>query len=322
MKTNKLGLAFVLLLASVTAARAEGWHVSAGPAWRSRVKTSVRGAAPVPTMAGGTARSGYDRDPGAGDFDPSAVVERPDPDVPGDKLWAVGASFTETTTTPGDGAARVNATDAHGPLGLKARAGYDVWDAGPVSFALDLRFAGYWNIRSSAAGRAGGGSVATRTGTDWWLFTGGPYPDDRDFAYAPNPERDPSAPTTWGPETVTRTPGQTMRARLRADLYQVGLGPTVTWRAFPWLDAYAGAAALCNLAALDFEAGTSRASETACLFGLAAEVGLVANLTENLGAFAEVGYEWIDKGRLSAGGLRAEADFSSLVVSAGLRLSF
>ena len=322
MKTNKLGLAFVLLLASVTAARAEGWHVSAGPAWRSRVKTPVRGAAPVPTVAGGTARSGYDRDPGAGDFDPSAVVERPDPDVPGDTLWAVGASFTETTTTPGDGAARVNATDAHGPLGLKARAGYDVWDAGPVSFALDLRFAGYWNIRSSAAGRAGGGSVATRTGTDWWLFKGGPYPDDRDFTGAPPPERDDRVPTDFAAAATAQLPGRTVRARLEADLYQLGLGPTVTWRICPWLDAYAGAAALCNFAALDFEAGTSRASETACLFGLAAEVGLVANLTENLGAFAEVGYEWIDEGRLSAGGLRAEADFSSLVVSAGLRLSF
>ena len=322
MKTNKLGLAFVLLLASVTAARAEGWHVSAGPAWRSRVKTSVRGAAPVPTVAGGTARTGYDRDPGAGDFDPSTVVERPDPDVPGDTLWAVGASFTETTTTPGDGAARVNATDAHGPLGLKARAGYDVWDAGPVSFALDLRFAGYWNIRSSAAGRAGGGSVATRTGTDWWLFTGGPYPDDRDFGYAPNPERDPSAPTTWGPETVTRTPGQAVRARLRADLYQVGLGPTVTWRAFPWLDAYAGAAALCSLAHLDFDAGASRASETRCRPGFAGEVGLTARLTDNFGLFAEVGYEWIDRFGASADGLSARVDFSGLVVSAGLAASF
>ena len=322
MKTNKLGLAFVLLLASVTAARAEGWHVSAGPAWRSRVKTSVRGAAPVPTVAGGTARSGYDRDPGAGDFDPSAVVERPDPDVPGDTLWAVGASFTETTTTPGDGAARVNATDAHGPLGLKARAGYDVWDAGPVSFALDLRFAGYWNIRSSATGRAGGGSVATRTGTDWWLFTGGPYPDDRDFAYAPNPERDPSTPTTWGPETVAHTPGQAVRARLRADLYQMGLGPTVTWRAFPWLDAYAGAAALCSLAHLDFDAGASRASETRCRPGFAGEVGLTARLTDGLGLFAEVGYEWIDRFGASADGLSARVDFSGLVVSAGLAASF
>ena len=164
--------------------------------------------------------------------------------------------------------------------------------------------------------------MATRTGTDWWLFKGGPYPDDRDFTGAPPPERDDRVPTDFAAAATAQLPGRTVRARLEADLYQLGLGPTVTWRVCPWLDAYAGAAALCNLAALDFEAGTSRASETACLFGLAAEVGLVANLTENLGAFAEVGYEWIDEGRFSAGGLRAEADFSSLVVSVGLRLSF
>lgn len=162
----------------------------------------------------------------------------------------------------------------------------------------------------------------TRTGTDWWLFTGGPYPDDRDFAYAPNPERDPSVPTTWGPETVTRTPGQAVRARLRADLYQVGLGPTVTWRAFPWLDAYAGAAALCSLASLDFDAGGSRASETRCRLGFAGEVGLAARLTDVLGLYAEAGYEWVDRCEASAGGLSARADFSSLVVSAGVFCSF
>ena len=322
MKTNRKMMVYMMAACAATMASADGWRLSVGPAWRTRVKAEIRGTASVPSVPGSYTRTGYDRDPGAGDFDPSAVVERPDPDVPGDTLWAVGASFTETTTTPGDGAARVNATDAHGPLGLKARAGYDVWDAGPVSFALDLRFAGYWNIRSSAAGRAGGGSVTTRTGTDWWLFKGGPYPDDRDFTGAPPPERDDRVPTDFAAAATAQLPGRTVRARLEADLYQLGLGPTVTWRVCPWLDAYAGAAALCNLAALDFEAGTSRASETACLFGLAAEVGLVANLTENLGAFAEVGYEWIDEGRLSAGGLRAEADFSSLVVSAGLRLSF
>ncbi len=322
MKTMKLGLVLVLLLVAVAAAQAEGWHVSAGPAWRSRVKTSIRGAAPVPTVAGGTTRTAYDHDPGAGDFDPASAVEKPDFDVPGDTLWAVGASFTETTVTPGGGAARVNATDTHGPLGLKMRAGYDVWDVGPVSFSLDLRFAGYWNIRSSAAGRVGGGSVTTRTGTDWWLFRGGPYPDERDFTGAPPPERDDRVATEYGESVTTDLPGRTVRARLKADLYQIGLGPTVTWRVCPWLDAYAGAAALCNLASLDFEADRSRASETACLFGLAAEVGVAANLTDNLGLFAEVGYEWIDEGRLSAGGLRAEADFSSLILSAGLCLSF
>ena len=223
---------------------------------------------------------------------------------------------------PDGGAAGVDATDTRAPLGLKARAGHDVWTAGDFSLALDLRFAGYWGVRADASGRGGGATAVTRTGTDWWLFTGGPYPDDRDFGYAPNPERDPSAPTTWGPETVTRTPGQAVRARLRADLYQVGLGPTVTWRACPWLDAYAGAAALCNLAHLDFDAGASRASETRCRPGFAGEVGLTARLTDGLGLFAEVGYEWIDRFGASADGLSARVDFSGLVVSAGLAASF
>ena len=37
----------------------------------------------------------------------------------------------------------------------------------------------------------------------------------------------------------------------------------------------------------------------------------MANLTENPGAFAEVGYEWIDEGRLSAAGRPAVGDLTS-----------
>lgn len=326
MKTNGKMMALVVVACAATVARAEGWRLSVGPAWRSRVKAEIRGTAPVPTVPGSYTRTGYDRDPGAGEWTPGEVTERrPDPSpaaAPGDELWAVGASFTETTVTPDGGAAGVDATDTRAPLGLKARVGHDVWTAGDFSVALDLRFAGYWGVRADASGRGGGATAVTRTGTDWWLFTGGPYPDDRDFAYAPNPERDPSTPTTWGPETVAHTPGQAVRARLRADLYQMGVGPTVTWRACPWLDAYAGAAALCNLAHLDFDAGASRASETRCRLGFAGEVGLTARLTDNLGLFAEVGYEWIDRFSASADGLSARVDFSGLVVSAGLAASF
>lgn len=326
MKTNRKMMALAVAACAATVAQAEGWRLTVGPAWRSRVKTEIRGAVPVPSVPGSHTRTGYDRDPGAGDWTPGEVTERrPDPSpaaAPGDELWAVGASFTETTVTPDGGAAGVDATDTRAPLGLKARVGHDVWTAGDLSVALDLRLAGYWGVRADAFGRGGGATSVTRTGTDWWLFTGGPYPDDRDFAYAPNPERDPSTPTTWGPETVTHTPGRAVRARLRADLYQVGLGPTVTWRAFPWLDAYAGAAALCNLAHLDFDAGASRTAETQCRLGFAGEVGLTARLTDGFGLFAEAGYEWIDRFDASAGGLSTRADFSSLVVSVGVAVSF
>ena len=54
----------------------------------------------------------------------------------------------------------------------------------------------------------------------------------------------------------------------------------------------------------------------------AGEVGLTARLTDGLGLFAEVGYEWIDRFGASADGLSARVDFSGLVVSAGLAASF
>ena len=297
-------------------AQAEGWKLTVGPSWRSRVKMHVRGSAAAPTAAASHTTTGYDRD--VADWSAADVTEtRPDYDVPGDELWAIGAGYTETTVTPGGGAGRVGGTDTEAPLGVKAKLGYDVWTAGDFAVSLDLRFAGYWNIRSSSAARAAGATTTTRTVTDWWLFKGGPYPDDRDFEFAPEPELDPRN-REYGDTVVSQAAGRTLRARLEADLYQIGLGPTATWRAFEWLDVYAGAAALCNIASFDFEAGGSRSSDTLCRFGLAAEAGLAAYVTDNVGLYAEVGYEWIDRFSADGGGASARLDFSSLVVGAGL----
>ena len=38
--------------------------------------------------------------------------------------------------------------------------------------------------------------------------------------------------------------------------------------------------------------------------------------------YAEAGYEWIDRAESDLGGMRADVDFSSLVVSAGLSFGF
>ena len=138
-------MVYMMAACAATMASADGWRLSVGPAWRTRVKAEIRGTASVPSVPGSYTRTGYDRDPGAGDWTPGEVTERrPDPSpaaAPGDELWAVGASFTETTVTPDGGAAGVDATDTRAPLGLKARAGHDVWTAGDFSLALDLRLA-------------------------------------------------------------------------------------------------------------------------------------------------------------------------------------
>lgn len=326
----------VLFAATVTltsaAVLAGGFRFSAGPAWRSHVKMESHGVAPVPTTAGSTTRTDYDSDPSTKtDWSASEVTEvRPDPNatLEGDTVWAAGASFVETVVTPGESEARVGASDTRSPLGFKANLGYDFFENDTLSIGLDLRFAGYWNMKATASGSAAGATTMTHTGTDWWLFLGGPYPEDgnKDFEGAPAPERTDEtiavAPTTWGEETYSQAPGTVVRSRLSADLYQIGLGPTVTWHALSWLDAYASVAVLCNIAALDFDADVSSMSDTQCRLGFAGDLGLAAYLTENIGLYAEVGYEWIDDFDASVNGFSADIDFSSLVVSAGIAFKF
>ena len=318
---KQLAMGVVLVLVT-TVAQADGWRFSAGPTWRSRVKTEIRGSQPVPTVTGGTTRTPYDRDPGAGDYDPAAAVERPDPDVAGDNLWAVGASFQETLVVPGDSAVNFRSDDTEETLGFSASLGRDVWSAGPVSVGLDLRFAGYWNLRSTSSAFASGGTSSTRTGTDWWLFKGGPFPDDSDFSGAPNPERDDRVPTDYGDYATTILPGQTVRSRLRADLYQIGFGPTVTWRVCSWLEAFVGVEAILNLTSTDLKVGTASESDVDCLLGFGGRLGMVARLTENIGLYGQVGYEWIDATEVQVGDVAAEVDFSSLVLAVGLQINF
>ncbi len=297
------------------------WHVTVGPAWRARVKMETSGAAATPSVAASSSATDYDKNPDNGWSAGDVSGKKPDPDGVAGDLWAIGASFTETTVTAGGGDAAMGATDEERPLGVKAKFGYDVWANESFAVALDLRFAGYWNMRSTCSGRSGSATMTTRTVTDYWLFKGGPFPEDSNFEFAPDPELDPGS-REYGEPTTTAIGGAAVRSRLTADLYQIGLGPTVTWHALSWLDAYAGVAALCNIASLDFDAGSQGSSETQCRLGVAAEVGLVGYLTENLGLYAEVGYEWIDDFDASAGGLSADLDFSSLVVGAGVVVSW
>jgi hypothetical protein len=324
MKKLIFGCVVGVMAISAAAEASEGrgpWHLTVGPAWRARVKMETSGSVATPSIAASSSTTDYDKNLDNGWSASDVTGKKSDPDGVGGDLWAIGASYTETTVTAGGGDAAMGATDVERPLGVKAKFGYDVWANELFAVALDLRFAGYWNMRSTSSGRSGSATKTTRTVTDYWLFKGGPFPDDSDFEFAPDPELD-SRSREYGEPTTTAIGGAAVRSRLTADLYQIGIGPSVTWHAFSWLDAYAGVAALCNIASLDFEAGSRSSSETQCRVGVAAEVGLVGYLTDNLGIYGEVGYEWIDGFDASVGGLNADVDFSSLVVSAGLVFAF
>ncbi len=331
MNTMKTLVLVVGALASA-ATLAEGFRFSVGPAWRSHVEMTTRGSTQVPTVApshtpDATHPKEYDRNPAVDGWDASAAVVKPDPSpfaLEGDTLYAIGGTYTETVVTPNGGTAAIDARDSRSPLGLKANLGYDFLTVGDFSLGFDLHFAGYWNLRSTFSGAAGGAMRKSRSVTDWWYFSGGPIPgDDEPLDETWMIDEDFSTTEEGDWQDLAPIAGHAVRGRLTADLYQIGLGPTVTWHALSWLDAYASVAALCNIAALDIDSDSGEhTSRTACRFGLGADVGLAAYLTENIGLYAEVGYEWIDSFSASVDSLSAEVDFSSLVVSAGIAFKF
>lgn len=299
---------------------ANPWRLTVGPAWRSRVKASLSGSVPVmPVQSSHTVT--YDKDvAGTASWSAGDVTTVPDtdPNAPaGSTLYAVESVRTETTVTAGDASGRLNGSDDDSPLGFKMSAGYDFYDDECFTIGLDFKFAAYWNMKSSISGSAGGGTMRVQTMKDYYLFENGPYPNDTDFSYC-LPETSPHLPyrETLG-DATTMLSGSAIRAMVTSDLYQFGIGPRFGWHICEWLDAYAGVSALCNIASVDFDVNGSETSATECRFGVGADLGLAAWISDNFGIYAEVGYEWIDEPTIRNGGMSAEMDYSSLIVSIG-----
>jgi len=327
---KKLMVVGVVAAAGMSAV-AGGWNFSAGPSWRARMKSELSGSVPVASPAA-SHTAGYDKNvPGksdwtAGDIASGDIVLKADPSTPGAGVWAGVGNYQEVTVIPGAGAARIDSSDNNSPLGLRMNGGYD-WDIGEhFALGVNLMFAGYWKMESSASGTANAGTETTTKYSDYWLFSGGPYPDDpvdpTDFTGF---QTDPSPYTPYRDNYSVSTRslgGQSVSARIRSDLYQIGLGPKATWHALSWLDAYACVNALCNIANMDLSTSGGNSSEVKCRFGIGADVGLAAYITDWFGLYADVGYEWVDKASTSCDGVSADVDFSSLVVSAGAIFRF
>jgi len=306
------------------------WTFSAGPSWRSRVKMETSGAilAPDPVQRSTSRRDMTDsRNWKAADAKsvshPNAGTEPLASDA---KLWGLDNRRTEIYGTVGRNYI-VNATDEERPLGLNLQACYDVYQAETWSVALGLRFAGYWGMESSSRGYYDAGTKLTETWIDHYVF----------------PEESPDAPFAPHPQFATIVDnGSTLKSsvldtcgsrmvstRLRSDLYQIGFGPRVTWSPFAgwcdcmsWLDVYGGVEVLCNIAYSRFDADGASSSSTDCLIGFGGNVGFVGNITDWLGIYGQVGYEWVDGTEVSTGGFDADIDYSSLVLSAGVQFRF
>jgi len=304
------------------------WTFSAGPSWRSRVKMETHGAIAAPDPV---ARQTFARDMGdAVNWTDPKLVDDPQagtaPVPAGSKLWGVSDTRTEIYGTAGEDY-RVNSSDEERPLGLNLQGCYDFLQGKTWSVGLNLRFAGYWGMESSTQGRYDAGTKLTETWKDDYIFPG----EAPDAPFAPNPlyatiEPNGSLLESFVPDTRG---SRAVSTRLRSDLYQIGLGPKATWTPFlgvcdclSWLDVYGGVEVLCNIAYSKLDADGASGTSTDCLLGFGGNVGLVGNITDWLGIYGQVGYEWVDKTDVSAGSFNADIDYSSLVVSAGVQFRF
>jgi len=309
------------------------WTFSAGPAWRSRVKMETSGTVVAPTpRACETTKRDMD-DPN--NWDRQQIVADPRAGtggIPRDgQLWAVTDTRTEIYGIAGQDYA-LNGSETDAPLGLNLQGCYDFYQGETWSVGLNLRFAGYWNMKANSSGRFNAGYTQTDKYTDLYVFEDSvcelPFTDTVDPLYS---EATAAGIVGEGPfsHEIDDRGSHIVTTRLRSDLYQIGLGPKATWTPFAgicdcmdWLDVYGGVEILCNIAYGKFEADGSSTSSTDCLLGFGGNVGLVGNVTDRLGIYSQVGYEWIDKNEVSAGGFNADIDYSSCVLSAGIQFRF
>lgn len=325
MKNVIFGLACLLIAFSVSAESSERgrWLFSAGPAWRANAKSRITGAAmPVNVGASGVH---YDKDV-SDRLTWGTLVEKKDPSygaLDSDKLWAVEATRTETIAAAGSGRFGADTFDDDSPLGFNLAAGYDFYQGEVFSVGLNLRFAAFFDMKASASSAVDAGSIRTIVSKDYFLFENPPYPPTSVLPTS-MPNADPYEPyrEAVSDTTALGAGSRYVNARLESDLYQIALGPRLTWHALGCLDVYGGVDAIINFATMDFKADGASASDVETLLGFGGCVGFNAYLTDGLGIYGQVGYEWVDDAEVSAGGIDGEADFSSLVVSAGIVVTF
>lgn len=308
MNTIKIAFVFGLACAAWVASaestsRVGPFTFSAGYAWRQQAKTDFKGALSLPALAGGDYEDGGMVEPGtvnwAGGYVNNVI---PDDVTPGTYLYSL-----ELTRSDSVGAG----SDEDSMSGLNLAAGYDFWDNEVFAIGAQLRFAGYWGLKNSSSG-------GYSRYTDYFPFAAGPFPGDIDV---PLPGIDIASPADPNyRKYLAGGPGG--RVTLRSDLYQIGLGPKVTWHVLSCLDVYGGVEALCTFVNSELDAGGASTDEVNCLWGVGGHVGFTGWMTENIGFFGQVGYEWIDEDEVSVQGIRAETDYSSLVLSAGVQVRF
>ena len=317
---SALSLLGCALFAEDSSAKEGAWTFSAGPAWRNTVKMETHGAVYPPATA---KRSTTSRDMSdAANWTGESLVADPmagKGGIPKDgKLWGVSDVRNEVKGVPGR-IYLVDDREEEDPAGLNLQACYDFICGSCCSVGLGIRLAGYWGMEATTYGYFDAGSTRTEKWRENYVF-----PDlSPEADFLPDPEDNiEHVSSTMVSSHTDKLGSRAIGTRLRADLYQVGIGPKATWHALGCLDVYGGIELLGNLSRGEFDADGASCSQTDFLLGVGGNLGLGLDIADGLGIYGQVGYEWIEKAELAAGGFNAEIDYSSLVLSAGIQLEF
>ena len=329
------GMAAAALLGA-TAAWADGeaseapkelgrWTLSAGAAWRSQVKLELSGTATQAPLR--SSRQEREEDPqNPADWHLETVASPITSKPP--SMWSTANTREEVLTRGGDREISLSADEEESVTGVELRLGCDLWRSGTFSAGLGLHAAGFPESEVSCTGTLAPSQMRRKTYVDHYYFLSDSWTGDAsvDLDWAADGSKPQGTPyrseqtgdTGW----KSAGDGRTVTARLRSELYQVGAGPQVRWDALPWLGLYAEVDALLNFVKAELEADGASESGTETLPGVGGYAGLELRPTAWCGLFGHVGYEWVDRREISAGGFRGEVDYSSLTGAAGVVLRF
>lgn len=285
------------------------WHFAVGPAWRAtthaRLHTRVRDAE----------ADGYVRAQG----NPAGTTsdwhtKYPDLDIrDSGQLSADGDELYTLDVYNGGGVSTRDDTD-RGALGLKTAGTYDILEREKFSVGARLGFAAYFNMQSRMSGRVDGARYTFDDSTAD-LMDGVPFGQWEDG----DPRFRPVIDLTKGATPVS---GGSLYANLKHDLYQISVGPEFDWKPLPRLSFFAAPSVLLNIAHERLDTAYGSESNDVFLWGTGLDVGADFRVTDRVGIYGLVGYEWIDKNTVEAGRTEAEVDYTSLVLSAGVGVEF
>ncbi len=333
MNMRALNFVSALFLFAVLAAEASGfdgdggsrWTFSAGPSWRNNVRTSVKTrssgpvSAPYITVVDSGDYVNPVNDGSTSDWSGTPVVVD-DPTTPGQKLYALKSVRTvedhSSASVPGGG------KDYEDSIGLSLGACCDVWANDLISVGIRGSFSGSWNMRSRFGGAMVLDTTKTTTTTTTYTFDTGPVPN---FGGPPVSGVDEVYTDSAQVSSATTSSGSIRggagSVRWKGDLYMLGLGPRVSAHVADWLEVYGGCEMLVGISHSSVSSSHGSGSDTDAQLGCGAYLGL-AGWHGNIGVFGQVGYDCLPESEVSAGGCRAETDYSGLAVTVGVALEF